>query len=256
MSNNDTSYRLGFELRSYEEKNHMGNLEESLQSSNYSELERLINFPAYVSRQNLSNFLFHYEIFKMVLDVPGSIVECGVAYGGNLMGFAKLSAQLEPINYTRRIIGFDTYCGFPDVDAENDSATTSEHAKAGGMAVDAKEEIEKRIALFENRFLNHIPKVELVEGDICETVPAYCEENKHLIVSLLYIDMDIYQPTVTALKHLVPRMPKGAVIAFDELNHPDWPGETTALMEELGIGSLKLKRMPFDTCRSYAVIGE
>lgn len=256
MSENETSYRLGFELRSGAERNHMGNLEESLATSNYSELERFINFPAFVSRQNLANFLFHYEIFKMVLDVPGSIVECGVAYGGNLMGFAKMSAQLEPVNYTRKIIGFDTFAGFPDVDSQNDT-TSSEHGKAGGMAVDAKEEIEKRIALFDqNRFLNHIPKVELVQGDICKTVPEYCEKNKHLVVSLLYIDMDIYQPTITALKHFVPRMPKGAVIAFDELNHPDWPGETTALMEELGIGSLKLRRMPFDTCRSYAVIGD
>ena len=39
-------------------------------------------------------------------------------------------------------------------------------------------------------------------------------------------------------------MPKGAVIVFDELNHSDYPGETMAVMEVLGIRNLELKRVP------------
>ncbi|MGZ3655799.1 MAG: TylF/MycF/NovP-related O-methyltransferase [Bdellovibrionota bacterium] len=259
MSGNtqSTSYRLGFEKRSTSEIDFLVNNEKSLKTSRYSEFERLANFPAYVTRQTMANFLFHYEIFKRVVEVPGSVVECGVAYGGNLMGFAQLSAILEPTNYTRRIVGFDTFAGFPDLDPDKDAVGKSEHAKKGGMAVDAKQELETRIQLFDqNRFLNHIPKVELVQGDICETIPQYLKANPHLVVSLLYVDMDIYKPTKVVLEHLVPRMPKGAVIAFDELNHPNWPGETVAVMEELGIGSLRLKRMQFDTTRSYAIIGD
>ena len=74
---------------------------------------KLENFPKYVRRQHLKRFLALYEIFKLVLAVKGSIVECGVFRGFGLMAWAKLSAMLEPENLTRRIYGFDTFAGFP-----------------------------------------------------------------------------------------------------------------------------------------------
>jgi hypothetical protein len=49
-------------------------------------------------------------------------------------------------------------------------------------------------------------------------------------------------------------MPKGSLIAFDELNHPLWPGETVALFEEVGIRNLRIKRLPFGSTVSYAVL--
>ena len=39
---------------------------------------KMENFPKYVKRQNLTRFLVLYEIFKKIVDVKGSIVECGV----------------------------------------------------------------------------------------------------------------------------------------------------------------------------------
>src|SRR6185437_4024373 len=76
---------------------------------------KLENFPKYVRRQNLTRFVSLYEIFKRVLTVKGSIVECGVHQGFGVMTWAKLSAILEPVNLTRRIYGFDTFAGFPAV---------------------------------------------------------------------------------------------------------------------------------------------
>src|SRR6186997_571888 len=73
------------------------------------------NFPKYVRRQNLTRFLALYEIFNRVLNVKGSIVECGVNHGFGMMTWAKLSAILEPVNLTRRIYGFDTFSGFPSL---------------------------------------------------------------------------------------------------------------------------------------------
>src|SRR5205809_1323422 len=76
---------------------------------------KLESFPKYVRRQHLKRFLALYEIFKLVLPVKGSIVECGVYRGFGLMTWAKLSAMLEPEDLTRRIYGFDTFGGFPAV---------------------------------------------------------------------------------------------------------------------------------------------
>ena len=77
--------------------------------------QKLENFPKYVKRQNLTRFLALYEIFKLVLDVKGSVVECGVNHGFGVMSWCKFSTILEPVNLTRRIYGFDTFEGFPSV---------------------------------------------------------------------------------------------------------------------------------------------
>jgi hypothetical protein len=47
--------------------------------------------------------------------------------------------------------------------------------------------------------------------------------------------MDVYEPTKTALKYFLPRMAKGSIIAFDELNFKSFPGETIAVLEEIGV---------------------
>jgi hypothetical protein len=80
------------------------------------------------------------------------------------------------------------------------------------------------------------------------------ETNQHLLVSLLFLDLDLYEPTQVALRHFLPRMPKGAVVAFDELDNPLWPGETLAMLEETRQQKLELRRFEFDPYISYAVL--
>jgi hypothetical protein len=214
---------------------------------------RLESFPKYVRRMHLKRFLALYEIFKLVLPVKGSIVECGVYRGAGTMSWAKLSAMFEPENYTRRVYGFDTFEGFPSI---NDAdAGRSRTPVVGELRSESKTEIEALITEFDrDRTLGHIPKVELVAGDATVTIPDFVERNPHLLVSLLFLDFDIYEPTKVAVEHFVPRMPKGAIIAFDELDNPLYPGETRALMETLGIGSLELRRLEWDPYIGFARI--
>jgi len=94
----------------------------------------------------------------------------------------------------------------------------------------------------------------LVKGDATKTIPKFVDENPHLVVSVLYLDFDIYEPTKVAIEQFVPRMPKGSMIVFDELNAKYWPGETKALLDNLNINKFKLERFDFDAYRSYAVI--
>jgi hypothetical protein len=231
-------------------------LESYFDNSVGSKVEKLQSFAKFVPRQNLTNFISKYEIFKQILPVQGSIIECGVYLGGGLMTFAQLSAIMEPVNLQRRIIGFDTFSGFPSV-APEDGEGLSSHAKVGGFSVngDVHADLLECIKLYDsNRFIGHYPKVSLVKGDIMETMPKFIEENPHTVVSLLYLDLDIFEPTKVAIETLLPRMPKGAILAFDELNSERWPGETLAVLETVGISNLRIQRPPFDSLMSYAVI--
>jgi hypothetical protein len=69
-------------------------------------------------------------------------------------------------------------------------------------------------------------------------------------------DMDIYQPTKDALEAIIPRLTKGSVLIFDELNCPEFPGETEALNEVLQINKLKLNHDPHQPTCAWAVWGE
>lgn len=217
-------------------------------------VDKLRNFPKYVPRQTLSLFLAKNELFKKVLDVHGSIVECGVYLGSGLMTWAQLSAIYEPYNHVRRIVGFDSFSGFPSL-SDADKGADQTYAVSGGLAVDAKADIERSAGLYDlNRPLGHIPRVELAVGDATVRIKQYVEENPHLVVALLYLDFDIYEPTKAALEHLLPRMPKGAVLAFDELCQKAWPGETRAVNEIVGLRNLRVQRFPFTPQLSYAVL--
>ena len=80
------------------------------------------------------------------------------------------------------------------------------------------------------------------------------KSHPHVLVSLLFLDFDLYEPTKAALEAFLPRMPKGAVVAFDELDNPLWPGETVAMLEMLEKYNLRIERLPFDPYIGYAVL--
>jgi hypothetical protein len=218
---------------------------------------KLDNFPKYVRRQSLARFLARYELFKMQLTVQGSIVEGGVHHGGGLFTWAKLSSALEPYAIHRRIYGFDTFEGFPPPAAADRPVESNPASAPGEFATgyDVGLELDQLVQEYdENRYLSQFKKVFLIKGDAVQTIPAFLEENPHLLVSLLFLDFDLYGPTRTALEHLAPRMCKGAVIAFDEINNPWWPGETVALLDTIGVAQHRLRRFPMDPNISYVVL--
>lgn len=213
---------------------------------------KLDNFPKYVRRQPITRFLALYEIFKMVIPVKGSVIECGVHEGFGTMSWARFSAILEPVNFTRRVYGFDTFAGFPRV-GHKDKTKASRAVVRGGLFADSFDELNELSAINDStRFIGHIPKVELIKGDAVKTIPRFVREHPHLLVSLLYLDFDLYAPTKVALEKFLPLMPAGAIVAFDELDNPLWPGETQACVELLRKHRLRIERLPFDPYIGFA----
>lgn len=249
------AYRFVTPTRSSSERQFLECLEEVAGKSKTSYVEKFRAFSLWAPRQDVARFLLQYDIYsRHVLGSHGSVIECGVCFGGGLMAWSHFASILEPYNHTRRVIGFDTFEGFVGM-SEKDDGAQSGLAEKGAMAAPLKEEIEEIAALHDwNRPIGHIPRVELIKGDATKTIPKFVQENKHLIVSLLVLDFDVYQPTRVALEQFVPLMNRGSVIVFDELNCKDWPGETQAVMEFFGEKSIEIKRMPFASTTSYAIL--
>ena len=235
-------------LRSSKEKEKIREWHEFLKQVKPDQL--VDNFPVFIRRQELVRYLIRYKLFEKILGIKGSIIECGIFQGASLMFFAQLSAIYEPYAFNREIIGFDTFKGFVDVNDKDNRA-----CQVGNFSDSCLKVLEKSIAFYDsNRPVGHIPKIKLVKGDAVDTLPEYFKDNPHTMVAMLYLDFDLYQPTKVAIKNVLTRMPKGAVIVFDELNHRVCQGETLALLENMNLNNLEIKKFPEEPLISYAVI--
>jgi hypothetical protein len=215
--------------------------------------EKLENFSKYVPVQSVGRLLARYEFFKMTMSVPGSIVELGTYAGAGFFSFIHCGLILEPTNQHRRIVGFDTFSGFPAL-SKIDKTGSSGFLEVGALSSNSFEEQQKLALVHEGtRFFKGRKQYELVKGDVCSTLPAFLVSNPEFIVSLLYLDLDLYEPTKLALELLLPRIPKGGVIVFDELGLRDFPGETVAMFETMDYSSLSFRKLPFIKA-SYCVL--
>ena len=209
-------------------------------------------FALTASRRDMLAFITRYELFKLIADRPGVILELGVQHGQGVMSFAHIISNLEPNHVARRIYGFDTFEGFPQVDPV-DQALGARNVKPGKLRGDL-DRLRTSIAAHDSdRFLGQVPRVELVVGDVEETLPAFIEANPQLMIAMVYVDLCLYRPTKAALEAIWPLMPKGSVMAFDQLAFPEFPGETRAALDVIGADALDLRRFNFESQVSYLV---
>ena len=226
----------------------------SLASSGIPPDEILANLGLYMPSKHLARLLFFREIYALVLNTHGIVIEFGVRWGQTLALLSNLRSILEPFNRHRRLVGFDTFDGFQGV-APEDGARAG--CRDGDFSVSPSYEQElARVLTLHERLnpLSHLRRFELVRGDAVETVPAWFDAHPEAVVSLAILDFDIYAPTKAALLAIKPRLFKGSVPVFDELSDDVFPGETVAVREVLGLENLRIQRSPFVSRVCYAVI--
>jgi hypothetical protein len=216
--------------------------------------ELIANLGLYLDRSVLGHILFISEIYQRILDVHGVIIEFGARWGRNLALFTELRNLYEPRNAARRVIGFDTFTGFPSVRAEDGAA---EGIVAGAYSVKPGYETELTDVLSAHeRFglRSHNRKFDVLKGNVNATLPEYLERHPETIVALAYFDLDLYEGTRQGLTLIRDRLVKGSVVAFDELGLPQMPGETKALLDTWGLKDLRLQRSPMSQFESFVVI--
>jgi len=101
--------------------------------------------------------------------------------------------------------------------------------------------------------IDHIQKFTLVKGDATKTIKEYLANHQETIISLAYFDFDIYKPTHDCLEAILPYLSKGAVIGFDEINTPEWPGETKAFREVLGTNNFSVVHSTYRANAGYII---
>lgn len=216
--------------------------------------EILVNLGLYLRSLMLAKILYLNELYKRIIDIPGIIVEFGVWWGANLALFESLRSVYEPYNWTRRVVGFDTFAGYQSISSDDGD---SPYAAVGGYSVAEGYEDYLRQVLDAHEADNvvaHIKKYELVKGNVLQTIDQYLLENPEAIIALAYFDLGLYEPTRKCLEAIAPHLIRGSVLAMDELNSHDFPGETTAFKEVIGLDRYRIVRSQFLPDRSYVLI--
>ena len=216
--------------------------------------ELVKNLGLYSTRPVISRLLFFADLYRRIVDVQGVILEFGVRWGQDLAFLTALRDTLEPHNFSRSIVGFDTFRGFPAVhekDAGSAPLAAGDYAVTDGYAAHLTDVLRHHQSFAARP---HIQRFELVEGDVTATFPRWLEQNPHAVVALAYFDLDLYEPTKKCLELIKPRLTRGSVLGFDEVNVKEFPGETVAVREALGFSTLSLRRNPFATWQSFTVI--
>jgi hypothetical protein len=226
----------------------------------YSNGEFEINNVPQSVYDDFNNFIFASEIrvfaklaarmflYNKIKNIPGDIVECGVYKGSGVLSWLKLKKAFSP-NLLRKIIGFDMF------DQEKLLETLVDDDKL------------KMQALFENRNFkysnyrsvlhNQISQAgfsdadfELIEGNVSDTSKDFVLKRPGFKIALLYLDMDIEQPTYDALNNFWERMSVGGIVVFDEYAHHQW-SESKAVDRFVKENNLELKSLHFDSPTAY-----
>lgn len=216
--------------------------------------ELALNLGLFIDQRLMSRLLFLNFLYQKILRLQGVIMDVGTRWGNTAVILQNLRAIYEPYNYQRKIIAFDTFQGLLGAcEADGDILKN-----ADGL-LSTSQEYEKQLHLLmtaheRSHPISQITKFEIVKGDITDTMPEYISQHQETLVALAFFDLDLYRPTKAALAALKPRLMKGSILVFDQLNYEHAPGETLALLDSFDLPSVSVQRFEHCSRVSYIVL--
>lgn len=187
--------------------------------------------------RRFGKFCAHYELYKRIVNLPGDIIEFGVFRGASLIRWATFRDMLET-NYSRQIYAFDIFGDFPkeNIRSSVDQKEIEEFENRCGKALSV-EELE---LIFKQKGLNK--HLHFIKGDIRKTLSALFEKQPGMRLSLVHLDVDVYEPTVAVLENCWNRMVPGGLMLFDDYSF--WEGATRAFEDFFKEHQITIQKLP------------
>lgn len=192
----------------------------------------------------IGKLIYHYEIYNKIKELPGDILEFGVFKGSSLIRFMTFRSLLEN-NYSRKIYGFDTFKKFPKQVRKSDLQFKKAFEKEAGNPIEIKN-LEK--ILISKKFENF----ELIKGDVTKTLNKFLKNNPNLKISLLHLDMDVFNATNFVIEKLKNRVVKNGIILIDDYGSVAGATEAVDIFLKKN-KNLQLKKLSYYKVPSYIV---
>ena len=173
-------------------------------------------------RRVFSKLISRALLYNEIKDIPGDIVECGVFKGTGLYTFLKLKGIYNP-NSSKKVVGFDFFDTnqlLSSISNKTDKEAMDVLFKERNFTHETSFKEYLSTKLIQDGFLN--TDFELVNGDLSITSKEYSENNPGFKISLMYMDVDLEEPTYNALNNLWNNITKGGIVVFDEYGYNKW----------------------------------
>lgn len=194
----------------------------------------------------IAKLIYQYEIYKMIKNIPGDIVEFGVFKGSSLIKLMTFREILENSS-SRKFYAFDAFGKFPRSKTKKfDKEFISKFEKDAGDGLQIKK-LEK--ILLKKGFKNF----ELIKGDINFTALNFLKKNNSLKIALLHLDLDTYFVTKKILNKFYDNVVKKGIILIDDYNVSE--GVTKAIDEFLKANKkdTQLRKLSYYKQPSYII---
>jgi predicted O-methyltransferase YrrM/2-polyprenyl-3-methyl-5-hydroxy-6-metoxy-1,4-benzoquinol methylase len=179
--------------------------------------------------------------------VQGDFIECGVAAGHSsvIAALALIDMNDEDTN----LYLYDTYNGFSfplfeDIDIDLNNKSIKEYD------LSRYQSLHTSITCVFDKLVHtglQPARIKMIKGVVEDTVPSYLPGN----ISVLRLDVDLYQPTLHCLRKMFPLLQKGGYLIIDDYGH--WEGCKRAVHEFFEENGLSLDNLHYIdyTCRVY-----
>ena len=158
------------------------------------------NFYLSCDGSRIAKFIAQYELFRLSVDVPGVIIECGVFKGVSLVRFAHFR-EIFGLSESKTLVGFDTFDVFPGSTYTPDNNLLQQFIESAGNMSIGKDQLSE---VLNNKGVTQ--NISLIEGDISKTVPEFIRNNPDIQISFLNLDVDLYEPSKVILENLFPHI--------------------------------------------------
>jgi hypothetical protein len=221
-------------------------LESILENFQHSESHILTHWPCYTRRINVLRFLAHFKLFEKTQDLPGDIVEIGVSRGVSLFTWHKFLEIFSPTDTSKKVIGIDSFEGLQSFHLK-DGKTDPSVGKCieGWSAGKVEDEVDQLAAWHNADNVIARERVVLKKGRVEDVLGQLMEDRPGMRISLLHLDVDLYEPTLYALRKLWDLVVPGGVIVLDEYGLPPWGGEASAVdefLQERSMTNLRIQK--------------
>ena len=170
-------------------------------------------------------FIFHklaskIQIYDSVKHLYGDILEFGVFKGASLALWLQLKKLYEP-NSSTKIIWFDFFNKDNTLSSLKDNSNNSLLMEQVLLRANNDNDLDintiknKCDSILENSTI-------LIKGDASKTSEEFNNNNPGARIKIMYLDMDVAEPTYVVMHNLWNKLVTGGKIILDEYGHHTW----------------------------------
>jgi len=196
--------------------------------------ERERSLGLFVRGSLLARFLAIADVYKLIVEKPGIIMDIGTWRGQTAVLCENLRAIYEPLHLNRRIVCFDTFTGYKGF-GENDEPTKIHRNGTYKVGESYARYLRKLLEVHErNNAMGHnFGKHSVISGDCRKTIPDFFNNQRNEFVALAFFDVNSYEPTLEAFDAIYKRTIPAGVMAFWQLTRKGISAEGSVYSEKI-----------------------